>query len=61
MNLGAVKTFGRVGLTMAASAGVALAQSGEVATKTYDSGAVYEGQFKDGRQHGRGGQHPASQ
>ena len=37
-----------------AIAGVALAQSEGTAKKEYDSGAVYEGQFKDGKQHGEG-------
>ena len=30
------------------------AQDGEVITKQYDDGSVYEGTFKDGRQHGTG-------
>ena len=39
---------------LGAGAGVAMAQSGNVAVKQYDSGGVYEGEFKDGRQHGKG-------
>jgi hypothetical protein len=35
-------------------AGGALAQTGAVATKEYDSGAVYTGEFRDGKQHGQG-------
>lgn len=37
-------------------AGTALAQTAETttATKEYDSGAVYKGEFKDGKQHGQG-------
>ena len=36
--------------------GCAMAQTsgGDTATKEYDSGAVYQGQFKDGKQHGTG-------
>ncbi|MEM7423375.1 MAG: 2-isopropylmalate synthase, partial [Pseudomonadota bacterium] len=43
-------------LVAVALTGVAAAQSDntETATKEYDSGAVYEGQFKDGKQHGQG-------
>ena len=32
----------------------ALAQDGEVQSKQYDDGGVYEGTFKDGVQHGTG-------
>ena len=32
----------------------ALAQDGEVITKQYDDGSVYEGTFLNGRQHGKG-------
>ena len=31
-----------------------LAQDGEIITKQYDDGSVYEGTFKNGRQHGTG-------
>ena len=37
-----------------AFASPALAQTGAVATKEYDSGAVYVGEFRDGKQHGQG-------
>lgn len=45
-----------LGASVALGAGVsvAVAQSGDVAVKQYDSGGVYEGEFKDGRQHGKG-------
>lgn len=40
---------------VALSSGPALAQSdGEVITKQYDNGSVYEGTFRNGRQHGKG-------
>jgi hypothetical protein len=32
----------------------AFAQDGEVITKQYDDGSVYEGTFLNGRQHGTG-------
>ena len=44
-------------LVMAAAvglAGLAAAQDGEVQTKQYDDGGIYEGTFKDGLQHGTG-------
>ena len=41
-------------LLLAALALPAYAQDGEVITKQYDDGSVYEGTFKDGRQHGTG-------
>ena len=34
--------------------GAALAQSGNVLTKQYDDGGVYEGTFRGGLQHGEG-------
>ena len=34
--------------------GPALGQSGDVLVKQYDDGGVYEGAFKDGKQHGAG-------
>ncbi|MCU0904155.1 MAG: 2-isopropylmalate synthase, partial [Tabrizicola sp.] len=36
------------------AATVSWAQDGEIITKQYDDGSVYEGTFKDGRQHGTG-------
>ena len=41
-------------LLLAALALPALAQDGEIITKQYDDGSVYEGTFKDGRQDGTG-------
>src|SRR5690554_3659450 len=43
-------------LTLGAGAilGNALAQDGEIRTKQYDDGGVYEGTFKNGLQHGTG-------
>jgi hypothetical protein len=42
-------------LLTALAAGPSLAQSdGEVVTKTYDDGSIYEGTFKNGRQDGKG-------
>ena len=53
-----VKTFGivlRGGVLAALMATGAFAQSdGEVITKQYDDGSVYEGTFKDGLQSGTG-------
>ena len=37
-----------------ALAGGAVAQEGQVQTKQYDDGGIYEGTFKDGLQHGTG-------
>ncbi|HAR53448.1 MAG TPA: 2-isopropylmalate synthase, partial [Roseovarius nubinhibens] len=37
-----------------AAAGAAQAQDGEIRTKQYDDGGVYEGTFKNGLQHGTG-------
>ena len=34
--------------------GPAFAQDGDVITKEYDDGGVYEGTFRDGKQHGNG-------
>ena len=34
--------------------GAALAQDGEIITKQYDGGGIYEGTFLDGKQHGTG-------
>ena len=42
------------GFALALSSSFAAAQSNDVAVKQYDSGGVYEGEFKDGKQHGRG-------
>jgi hypothetical protein len=42
------------GLAAAPLAGPVLAQDGEVQTKQYEDGGVYEGTFKDGLQHGTG-------
>lgn len=33
---------------------LALAADPKVAVKRYDTGGIYEGEFKDGKQHGRG-------
>jgi hypothetical protein len=37
-----------------AATGMVAAQDGEVETKQYDDGGIYEGTFKDGLQHGTG-------
>ena len=50
-------TFGSrltLSLALAALAAPALAQDGEVVTKQYDDGGVYEGEFKAGKREGRG-------
>ena len=39
-------------------AGAASAQDGDIVTKEYDDGGVYEGTFKDGKQHGTGSHSP---
>ena len=50
-----MKALGTGILTVVAfAATVANAQVTEVITKQYDDGGVYEGTFKDGKQHGTG-------
>ena len=51
-----MRRLARLGAVAILVAGSANAQTtgGETTTKEYDSGAVYEGQFKDGKQHGQG-------
>ncbi|TAG18822.1 MAG: 2-isopropylmalate synthase, partial [Rhodobacterales bacterium] len=44
----------RLALLLLLAATPAFPQDGEVLTKQYDDGSVYEGAFKDGRQHGTG-------
>ena len=54
MDVNAVKTTICAAALAIGAATPAFAQSGDVAVKQYDSGGVYEGEFKDGRQHGKG-------
>src|SRR5690606_12967693 len=61
-----MERMGRQGLTAAGLAALAItagvvtvlpagpAAAQEVVTKEYDDGGIYEGTFKDGKQHGRG-------
>ena len=44
----------RLALVLCLAALPALAQDGEVITKQYDDGSIYEGTFLTGRQHGTG-------
>ncbi|HHI69613.1 MAG TPA: 2-isopropylmalate synthase, partial [Rhodobacteraceae bacterium] len=41
-------------LSLAASGGGFAQNTGEILTKQYDDGGIYEGTFKDGKQHGTG-------
>ena len=45
---------GLQGLAIVLAAGLAVAQSDDVVTKQYDDGGVYEGTFREGKQHGTG-------
>ena len=47
-------TVPMIGALAMATSAVAQSSDTDTATKEYDSGAVYQGQFKDGKQHGQG-------
>lgn len=48
------KTFTLTAALTLALSSAAFAQDGQISTKQYDDGGVYEGTFKDGLQHGTG-------